>query len=43
MLGLAYEQEPSARDSLWIPEGTALVYESADALVYYAIHPVNWS
>lgn len=31
------------RDSLWIPEGTPLVYESAGALVYYAIHPVNWS
>jgi ethanolamine utilization protein EutQ len=30
-------------DCLWIPEGTALVYESGDALVYYAIHPVNWS
>lgn len=30
-------------DSLWIPEGTSLVYESTDALVHYAIHPVNWS
>jgi ethanolamine utilization protein EutQ len=30
-------------DTLWIPEGTSLIYEAADALVYYAIHPVNWS
>ena len=34
--------ELRARDSMWIPNGTALVYEAEDALVHYAIHPVNF-
>ena len=29
-------------DSLWLPAGTELVYESREALVSYAIHPSNW-
>ena len=29
-------------DCMWIPEGTALVYKAAEALAYYAIHPVDW-
>jgi ethanolamine utilization protein EutQ len=35
--------ELHARDSLWLPAGTELVYESDNALVAYAIHPSNWS
>ncbi len=31
------------RDSLWLPKGTALVYEAADALVAYAVHPIDWA
>ena len=31
------------RDSIWLPKGTALSYEAEDALVAYAIHPVNWA
>jgi len=30
------------RDSIWLPDGTALVYEAESALVSYAIHPNNW-
>ncbi len=30
------------RDSMWIPNGTALIYEAEDVLVHYAIHPVNF-
>jgi ethanolamine utilization protein EutQ len=30
------------RDSIWLPAGTALVYESDAALVHFAIHPSNW-
>lgn len=30
------------KDSLWLPKGTKLTYVSEDALVFYAIHPVNW-
>ena len=33
----------SARDSMWLPAGTELVYESESALVAYAIHPANWA
>jgi len=28
--------------SIWLPAGTALVYEAEDALISYAIHPVDW-
>lgn len=30
-------------DSIWLPSGTKLVYRAEDALVFYAIHPVNWA
>jgi len=35
--------ELHARDSLWLPAGTELVYETDNALVAYAIHPSNWN
>jgi ethanolamine utilization protein EutQ len=30
------------RDSIWLPAGTELVYETEHALVGYAIHPSDW-
>ena len=30
------------RDSLWLPAGTELIYETDSALVAYAIYPSNW-
>ena len=30
-------------DSIWLPKGTELRYESESALVFYAIHPGNWA
>ncbi len=30
------------KDCLWLPSGTELVYEADNALVFFAIHPVNW-
>lgn len=30
------------RDSIWIPAGTRLIYETDNALVQYAIHPADW-
>ena len=30
------------RDSIWLPNGTELVYEAEHALVSYAIHPNRW-
>ena len=38
--GEVFELRP--RDSLWLPEGTALVYEAEYALVHFAIHPSDW-
>lgn len=35
--------EAGPRDCVWLPKGTALTYRSADALVFYAIHPANWT
>ena len=35
--------ELGPRDSLWLPAGTELIYESESALVAYAIHPSNWN
>jgi len=35
-----FELQP--RDSLWLPAGTALVYEAEFALVHFAIHPSDW-
>lgn len=31
------------RDCAWLPKGSALVYRSPDALLFYAIHPSNWA
>lgn len=33
----------NAMDSIWLPAGTELTYVSDDALLFYAIHPSNWS
>ena len=30
-------------DSLWLPAGTALTYDSEGAMIAYAIHPADWS
>ena len=38
--GGPYELNP--KDAIWLPSGTELVYEADDALVHYAIYPVNW-
>jgi len=35
-----YELGP--RDSLWLPDGTELIYEADDVLVHYAIHPATF-
>jgi ethanolamine utilization protein EutQ len=34
--------ELGPRDSIWLPNGTELVYEADDALIHFAIHPSNW-
>lgn len=34
--------ELQARDSIWLPSGTELIYEAESALIYFAIHPSNW-
>ena len=39
--GKVHELKP--RDCLWLPSGTELVYEADDALVFFAIHPLNWA
>ncbi len=31
------------QDCAWLPKGTELVYRSESALVFYAIHPSDWS
>ena len=35
--------EAKAKDAVWLPKGTKLTYVSESALVFYAIHPANWS
>ncbi len=35
--------ELRARDCIWLPAGTELVYEAESALIYFAIHPSNWA
>ena len=35
--------ELQARDCIWLPKGTELIYEASSALVHYAIHPANWN
>ena len=32
-----------APDCIWLPAGTELTYVAESALVFYAIHPANWS
>ncbi len=31
------------QDSIWLPNGTEVIYESEEALVFYAIEPSNWA
>jgi ethanolamine utilization protein EutQ len=35
--GVVHELGP--RDSIWLPDGSELVYETEEALITYAIHP----
>lgn len=35
--------EAGPRDSIWLPKGTELTYIAESALVFYTIHPANWS
>ncbi len=32
-----------AKDCIWLPKGTELVYRAEQALLFYAIHPWNWA
>ena len=34
--------ELQAKDSIWLPMGTELIYEAESALIHFAIHPSNW-
>lgn len=38
--GESYHLKPL--DSIWLPDGTELIYEAEQALVSYAIHPNSW-
>lgn len=35
--------EAGPKDSVWLPKGTSLTYQSESALVFFAIYPSNWS
>lgn len=35
--------ELHARDCIWLPAGTELIYEAESALIHFAIHPSNWA
>ena len=35
--------EAGKGDSVWLPNGTPLVYEAESALILFAIHPANWA
>lgn len=35
--------QAKAHDFVWLPKGTALTYIAEDALIFYAIHPVDWN
>ncbi|MBP6019074.1 MAG: ethanolamine utilization protein EutQ [Burkholderiaceae bacterium] len=35
--------EAGPQDSIWLPQGTPLVYEAQSALIFYAIHPSHWA
>lgn len=39
----AGDLEAGPLDSIWLPAGTELRYESESALVFYALHPSNWA
>lgn len=32
----------AAKDSIWLPAGTELIYEAESALIHFSIHPSNW-
>ena len=32
-----------AKDSIWLPKDTELIYRAEHALLFYAIHPWNWA
>jgi ethanolamine utilization protein EutQ len=34
--------EGEAGDIIWIPKGTELKYEGAEAHIFYAVYPGNW-
>ncbi len=34
--------ELKARDCIWLPKGTELIYEAESALIHFAIYPSNW-
>jgi ethanolamine utilization protein EutQ len=34
--------ELHARDCIWLPKGTELIYEAESALIHFTIHPSNW-
>jgi ethanolamine utilization protein EutQ len=34
--------EAKPGDVIWLPEGTPLKYEGDKAVVFYALHPVDW-
>ena len=37
------ELTASAMQSIWLPAGTKLTYESDQAFLLYAIHPTDWA
>jgi ethanolamine utilization protein EutQ len=43
-LGKGYRQKLEAKpgDVIWLPEGTPLKYEGEKAVLFYALHPVDW-
>ena len=43
-VGKGYRRKIEAKpgDVIWLPEGTPLKYEGEKAVVFYALHPVDW-
>jgi ethanolamine utilization protein EutQ len=43
-VGKGYRRKIEAKpgDVIWLPEGTPLKYEGKKAVVFYALHPVDW-
>lgn len=33
--------ELGQKDSIWLPKGTALIYEADEALIFFAVHPAS--